>query len=171
MRILLAFALAGLISDGASAPKPAAPRKADDPIAVTSKGGAEPDHEKNLMVYTDQVHFSHPAQGLKISCDRLEVHPNPIPNGNKLSNAVATGNVVVRKAGANGKISIAKGEKAVFDTKTNSTTLSGKPQPELEVGDFLFYADTITLQQNGQHRLGENARTVFKKPKNVPDGR
>lgn len=171
MKILPVFALAGLISCATGAQEVAAPKKAGDLITVTSDGGAERDQEKNLMVYTDTVKFTHPAQGLEIACERLEARQIQLPAGLRISKAIATGNVVVRKMGANGKVSIAKGQKAEFDAETSTTTLSGKPQPMLEVGDFLYYADTIILQQNGQHRLGNHARTVFKKAKEAGRGR
>lgn len=174
-------------------PAPAAKKEKNDLITVTSSGGAEIHQTKNLMVYIDDVKFLHPSQGMEMTCERLEVFRDPPPEPKakpvleeeaatntspeepeaqpQLREAIATGNVVIRKKGADGKVSIGKGQKAVFDAKKEVITLSGSPQPELDVGsDYLFYADTIILTEDGQHRLGPNARTVFKKQKDKKEG-
>jgi lipopolysaccharide export system protein LptA len=197
MKILNILAFAGLASgivcaQEAPAEKPAPPaakKQQGDLITVTSDGGAEIHQSKNLMIYIDNVKFFHPAQGLEMTCERLEVYRDPPPPpkpkpvleeeaaGNappeepdaepQLREAIATGNVVIRKKGADGKLSTGKGQKAVFDAKREVITLSGKPQPELDIGsDYLFYSDTIILDQKGNHELkGPNTRTVFKKQK------
>ena len=198
MKITTILTLAGLIAgvslaQEAAAPPPAAKKKEGDLITVTSSSGAEIHQTKNLMIYIDNVKFLHPAQNMEMSCDRLEVYRDPPPEPKakpvleqeaatnsepeeadaqpELREAIATGNVVIRKKGADGKLTIGKGQKAVFDAKKELITLSGKPQPELDVGsDYLFYADTIILQEDGQHRLGNNARTVFKKQKAKKEG-
>lgn len=178
----------------AAAPPPAADKKQGELITVTSEGGAEIDQEKNLMIYIDNVKFLHPSQGLEMTCQRLEVYRDPPPEPKakpvleeeaakkaqpdeeaaaqpELREAIATGNVVIRKKGADGKTSIGRGQKAIFDGKKKVITLSGKPQPELDVGsDYLFYADTIILKEDGKHMLGNNARTVFKKQKDQKEG-
>lgn len=194
MKTLPIFVLSGLLAalstaQEAAAPPPAADKKQGELITVTSEGGAEIDQEKNLMIYIDNVKFLHPSQGLEMTCQRLEVYRDPPPKPKakpvleeeaakndapeaapdaqpELREAIATGSVVIRKKGADGKTSIGKGQKAVFDGKKKVITLSGKPQPELDVGsDYLFYADTIILKEDGKHMLGNNARTVFKKQK------
>lgn len=165
----------------------AAAKKPGDLITVTSEGGAEINQNKNLMVYIQDVKFLHPAQNLEMTCERLEVFRDPPPPPKpkpaleaeaagaaveqdapqpELREAIATVNVVIKKKGADGKISTGKGQKAIFLAKTELIILSGSPQPSLDIGsDYLFYADTITLKQNGEHTLGKNARTVFKKQK------
>lgn len=198
MKILTILTLSSLMTGAlgaqqAAAPAPAAKKEKSEIITVTSAGGAEIHQAKNLMIYIDDVKFLHPAQGLEMTCERLEVFRDPPPEpkvkpvleeeaaGNakpeepaaqpQLREAIATGNVVIHKKGADGKISIGRGQKAVFDAKKEVITLSGKPQPELDVGsDYLFYADTILLQEDGKHRLGNNARTVFKKKKDQKEG-
>ncbi|MFM7182649.1 MAG: LptA/OstA family protein [Verrucomicrobiales bacterium] len=201
MKILKFLAFSGLMSgiscaQQAPAPQPPPPDAKEDKnelITVTSAGGAEIHQTKNLMIYIDDVKFLHPSQGMEMNCQRLEVYRDPPPPPKakpqldveaavnappeepeeqpKLREAIATGKVVIRKKGADGKLSIGRGQKAVFDAKKQVITLSGSPQPELDVGsDYLFYADTIILQEDGQHRLGNNARTVFKKQKDQKEG-
>lgn len=195
MKTLPIFALLSLLAcavpaqQAAVAAAPAAKKEKNDLITVTSSGGAEIHQSKNLMIYIDNVKFLHPSQGLEMTCDRLEVYRDPPPEpkakpvleeeaaGNaqpeepeaepQLREAIATGKVVIHKKGVNGKTNIAKGQKAVFDAKDKVITLSGKPQPELDVGsDYLFYSDGIILQEDGNHKLlGPNTRTVFKKQK------
>ena len=195
MKFFTLFTLSGLLTGALFAQQPAAPpapaekKKQGDLITVTSTGGAEIHQSKNLMIYIDNVKFLHPSQGLEMTCERLEVYRDPPPEpkakpvleeeaaGNappeepeaepQLREAIATGNVVINKKGTNGKTNIAKGQKAVFNAKDKVITLSGKPQPELDVGsDYLFYSDSIILQEDGNHKLlGPNTRTVFKKQK------
>jgi hypothetical protein len=174
-------------------PEPAA-KPAGDLITVTSSGGAEIHQKKNLMIYIKNVHFDHPVQNLVMTCDRLEVYredPPPAPpkpaleaeaaQGKSapddaqgqpdLKEAIAYGNVVITKKAADGATNIGRGQKAVFNGKTRDVLLSGSPQPQLEVGDNLFFADTIILREDGQHRLGNNARTLFKpKKKKTSEG-
>ena len=88
-----------------------------------------------------------------------------------IKEAIATGNVVITKKTAEGKTNIGRGQKANFDARNQNILLSGSPQPSLEIGDNLFYADTIILQENGQHKLGKNARTLFKKQKQAEGGK
>jgi lipopolysaccharide export system protein LptA len=201
MKFLIILTVSGLLAGLSCAqeapapepPPPAAKKDKNELITVTSAGGAEIHQAKNLMIYIDDVKFLHPSQGMEMTCQRLEVFRDPPPPPKpkpvleeeaaanaqpeepeaqpQLREAIATGNVVIRKKGADGKLSIGKGQKAVFDAKKEVITLSGRPQPELDVGsDYLFYADTIILQEDGQHRLGNNARTVFKKQKDKKEG-
>ena len=168
--------------------KPAAPEaKKGDPIKVTSEGGAEMNQKKDCMVYLKNVKFLHPAQNLEMTCDRLEVYRDPPPPPKpkptldaeaagavapedepqlEIREAIALGNVEIKKKGADGKVSIGKCQKAVFDGKTQEILLSGSPQPQLAVGsDYIFYADTITLKEDGQHKLGNNSTTLLQEKK------
>lgn len=162
--VLLALVGFGIATSGAfGAPEP--------PITITSDGGAELGENGAPTTYKEKVKFECPAQNLTIECDRLAVFSTPPPQA-KIQKAIATGNVVVQQAGVDGKFAIAKGEKAVFDVAAKTTTVSGAPQAVLDVGsDYLFHADTVTLQPNGKHRLGALPRTVFKKPNNEAKGR
>jgi lipopolysaccharide export system protein LptA len=165
------------------------PKNKGDLITVTSSGGAEIHQKKNLMIYLQNVKFDHPTQNMVMKCERLEVYrddpppppPKPplaqeaaqgakpeAPQQPDLKEAIATGNVVITKKGADGGNNVGRGQKAVFNGKTRDVLLSGNPS--LEVGDNLFFADTIILREDGQHRLGNNARTVFKPKKNKEKG-
>lgn len=166
MRIFTAFALSGLMigalgAQDAPAPAPVAKKEKDQLIHVTSSGGAQIHAEKNQMVYIDTVKFNHPAEGLIIHCDLLEVTLTPPPNS-ILIKASASGDVVVRKRDAKGKLLFATGEQAVFEAKTGATKISGKPAPQLDIGKgFAMTADAVTLDRNGVPRFQGPMRAVF----------
>jgi hypothetical protein len=156
--VLIALAGFGIATSGVfGAPEP--------PISITSEGGADLGENGAPTTYKEKVKFECPAQNLTIECDRLEVFFAPPPQA-RIRKAIATGNVVVRQAGGDGKPAIALGEKAVFDAAVKTTTVFGDPEVVLDVGsDYLFHAETVTLQPNGNHRLGALPRTVFRKSK------
>jgi lipopolysaccharide export system protein LptA len=138
---------------------------ANEPITITSEGGAQPNADNSVFLYFDKVEFSFPKQGIEIRCDRLKLEKEAPPVGKSLR-ATATGNVVVRKRGAEGKQHIATGQKAVFDFKTNETKLSGEPPPQIDLGGGkIMTADKIIFRENGIFKLDGNARTVFRPKK------
>ena len=159
-------------------------------ITITSSGGAEVYQKENLMIYHETVKFDHPAQSLLMTCDKLEVYrqdepvvePKPLEaeaaQGKKnedkqpdIKEAIAIGNVTIIKKNADGTTTVGRGERALFSGIRRDVLLSGTPnkQPELDVGENTFLADTITLRENGKHLLGTNSKTRFKPKKSKPD--
>ncbi len=191
IRLIRIPALFATLTLGAAAESAATTQPEEPKITVVSTGGAEINQRENTMTYIRDVVFEHPAQGLRITCDRLEVvreepppraplptleeeaasdtppPPPPESAAQRIKEATATGNVVIVNTDEEEDVRrVARSQKAVFKGDTEEIHLLG--WPVLDVGNMIFEAtqeDTvIILVADGNHRFMGPIRTVAQPP-------
>ena len=90
--------------------------------------------EKHFVVYKDNVEVLH--EDMRLTCDRLEVR---YTEGNEIDKIFAYDNVfITRENGTR-----ARSEKAVYDKKTDTITLT--VNPEVQENGSVVTADTIRI--------------------------
>lgn len=190
-RLTHAAAFSAMLTFGAAAETATTTGPKEPNITVVSTGGAEINQRENTMTYIRDVVFEHPAQGLRITCDRLEVvreepppralpptleeeaasdapPPSPPePAAQRIKQATATGNVVIVNTDEEeGVRRVARSQKAVFNGDNEEIHLLG--WPVLDIGNMIFEAtqeDTvIVLVADGNHRFMGPIRTVAQPP-------